>query len=313
MRFEVVDIERLLKKLFAPFQLTDELGSAKRGIPPGTIVRCNDDPWKMETFAPEIDDEDLECPCKECRATALAHIERIMGLGNIGNITHDCIGTTLSDYLSQLQEEYPNIPDHLLNDPKGILERSFRELRLDLPEKKTVKGMSFYTVCPQPRLAYTSENWWRLQSLCEELFTGDIAGQYFSSTRWVVESGKHQDAPNLHFHALVSFLPQKSKNFSRDGIMKIWRNYFPDHDISYKQKRKDGTYNRGVDRVACNTLQIQDDKLKYLTNSETQKASRCSRTTTGSVDTSMSNLQESQRSNHDLRSFSHRKSSSSNG
>ena len=264
-----MDIERLLKKLFAPFQITDHEGSANYGIPPGTVTRYNDDPWKMQVFSPEIDDEDLVCPCDECRANMLAHYERIMGISSgIANSIHDERGTTLSDYLSQLQAEYPDIPDHLLNDPKGILERSFRELRLDLPEKKTVKGMSFYTVCPQPRLAYTAENWWRLQNLCEELFTGDIAATYFSDTRWVVETGKHQDSPNLHFHALVSFLPQKSKNFSRDGIMKIWHNYFPDHDISYKQKRKDGTFNRGVDRVSCNTLQIQADKLKYLTNSE---------------------------------------------
>lgn len=264
-----MDIERLLKKLFAPHQIVDELGSAKRGVPPGTLFRYNDDPWAMDAFCPEIDDEDLDCPCDECRENALAHIERVAGLScGIGNNTYGGEETTLSDYLSQLQKHYPNIPEHLLNDPLRILERSFRELRLDLPEKKTVKGMSFYTVCPQPRLAYTSENWWRLQNLCEELFTGDIAGQYFSDTRWVVETGKHKDAPNLHFHALVTFLPQKSKNFSRDGIQKIWNNYFPNHDITYKIKRKDGSFNRGVDRVSCNTLQIQADKLKYLTNSE---------------------------------------------
>ena len=131
------------------------------------------------------------------------------------------------------------------------------------PDK--VKGMSFYTIVPKERLNYDAFTIGQLASFCEEMFNtrGD---KYFKQCWYVIESGKHQQRPNLHVHLLADFKKLKgasgSKFFLRD-LKTLWKKYFHDEKFSINYNIEG---NKGIDRVDCNTLEIQQDKITYMDN-----------------------------------------------
>lgn len=125
-----------------------------------------------------------------------------------------------------------------------------------------VKGMSFFTVVPEKRFEYIPDRWWKLDDFCKDILIKK-GKKYFNDCWYVIESGKHKDSPNLHIHFLADFKIGGSKHFKRDFI-RLWDRYFtnPIHNIRWER----GT-NVGFHRIDCNTKQLQDDKLDYMTNS----------------------------------------------
>lgn len=132
--------------------------------------------------------------------------------------------------------------------------------------RETLKGLSFYTIAPKKRLPYSGENISKIHDFAREIFISR-AEKYFNEVWFVVESGKHQDNPNLHIHALVEFNKSDkgvsgSKFFMRD-LVACWKRHFsdPEYRIDY-----DTGGNKGIHRKACNTLDIQKESLEYMTN-----------------------------------------------
>lgn len=127
-------------------------------------------------------------------------------------------------------------------------------------KKEKVKGLSFYTICPRQRLPFNESEVMKLEDFCKKFFENE---KLFENVKWVVESGKHKDCPNLHIHALISFKKCMGKNFSR-VLKSSWARVYPDpqYTIDYNVKG-----NKGIHRAPCNTLLIQRDKETYMSNS----------------------------------------------
>lgn len=133
---------------------------------------------------------------------------------------------------------------------------------VDVPREK-IEGMSFYTIVPRTRLPFKEVEVSRITKCAKKIFQNE---KFISFSHFCVESGKHKEKPNLHIHCLCKFHKGKGKNFAR-YLNKTWKEFYPKkkYDITYKEIKK-GKLNVGVDRVPCNTLQIQQDKRAYLEN-----------------------------------------------
>lgn len=132
---------------------------------------------------------------------------------------------------------------------------------LEIEIKTPCKGMSFYTIVPKERLEYNANNISIIADFCQEMF--EMRGsKYFEQVWYCIESGKHQNRPNLHIHMLCEFKAMGSKFFLRDMKHK-WKQYYPEdkYTINY-----DIEGNKGIHRVDCNTLEIQQDKVEYMDN-----------------------------------------------
>lgn len=124
-----------------------------------------------------------------------------------------------------------------------------------------IKGMSFYTIVPKNRMGISEVEVLRLRQFWKKFFEKNR--KLFSKVWYVLESGKHKDNPNLHTHALISFKSGGGKNFSR-LLKKSWSREYPyDFRIDYNENG-----NKGIDRVPCNTEQIQVDKIRYMENDQ---------------------------------------------
>jgi hypothetical protein len=118
-----------------------------------------------------------------------------------------------------------------------------------------LKGLTFYTICPKDRLPFNDDQINKLRMFCEKRFTA----KNFERCKWVIESGKHEENPNLHIHCIGRL---RNKNFKREFITQWNKIYDNEYNISYNEND-----NRGWDMIPCNTAEIQEDKLNYLKNS----------------------------------------------
>jgi hypothetical protein len=118
-----------------------------------------------------------------------------------------------------------------------------------------LEGLTFYTIVPKERLPYNDDQINKLRLFCEKRFVA----KNFERCKWVIESGKHEENPNLHIHCIGRL---KNKNFKREFITQWNKIYDNEYNISYSEND-----NRGWDKIPCNTAQIQEDKLNYLINS----------------------------------------------
>lgn len=138
---------------------------------------------------------------------------------------------------------------------------------------KQVVDWSYYTICPKSRLGLNRLD--DMKKFVKEFFDEKFQ-LYFEELYYVVESGKHEDNPNLHIHFVGKFLKDGSHNF-RSRLIKKWNSIFEaDYDISYKilkkpegkgksnKKRKE--YNEGIKLIKVRTQTILNDKIKYLQN-----------------------------------------------
>ena len=95
-----------------------------------------------------------------------------------------------------------------------------------------------------------------------DFLKNNLTEKYFKKVQWVVESGKHKNNPNLHFHFLGLFNPNGSKNFRKRVLFEAWNKHYPDNPLEWKKPNG----HRGVHVVACCAQELVDDKLKYLNN-----------------------------------------------
>lgn len=171
-------------------------------------------------------------------------------------------------YLKSLREFY-NGEEPVLNERESQNKTILALLhKHGIDRAGVVKGMTFYTICPLKRMPYTPESLRALNDFCVEIFV-QKAKSNFIDNWWVIESGKNKDEPNLHIHVLANFV--NKHNFRRD-LKATWSRHFgsdPGNDILYRNYcKKKQRWNKGIDARACNTKLIQQDKIKYMLNSE---------------------------------------------
>ena len=88
-----------------------------------------------------------------------------------------------------------------------------------------------------------------------------VSQQYFVKFKYVVESGKHENSPNLHFHIFGLYNENGSKNFRKRVLIDAWNKSYPNNPLDWKSKHK-----KGIHCKACCTQEIIDDTYKYMSN-----------------------------------------------
>lgn len=140
---------------------------------------------------------------------------------------------------------------------------AFKLLKDHLPESDAEVDSFFYSIIPKERLPIDPLTLNAMAKFCKTVFENQ---KYIKFSRWAVESGKWEDNPNPHIHAVVKF--SDSKNFAR-YMNTQWRKTFPipEHTISFSRYNKKLKRNvKGIDIYRCMNAEITKDKIKYLDN-----------------------------------------------
>lgn len=148
-----------------------------------------------------------------------------------------------------LMEKHPNRFFPITNECENILKKYTKSEKVP-----KLEGLTFYTIVPEERLPFNDCQINKLRLFCEKRFTA----KNFEKCSWVIESGKHEENPNLHIHCIGKL---KNKNFKRHFITQWNKIYEKKYNIEY-----DENDNRGWDMKPCNTAEIQEDKKNYLNN-----------------------------------------------
>ena len=116
------------------------------------------------------------------------------------------------------------------------------------------KQPNFYwvTITGKKRIEDNENTILKMKSFCEDVFSNESYRRYEKVT-YNIETGKHENNPNLHVHALIIF-EHSTKNFKRDCISRF-NKYFKDYGIDIDMKR-----------FAIHLEKIYNDKLNYLNN-----------------------------------------------
>lgn len=118
------------------------------------------------------------------------------------------------------------------------------------------KQPNFYwvTITGKKRIEDNHDTFRKMKSFCEDLYSND-SYKRFEKVIYNIETGKHEDNPNLHTHALIIF-ENSTKNFKRDCISRF-NKYFKEYGIDIDMKR-----------FAIHLEKIYNDKLNYLNNKD---------------------------------------------
>lgn len=122
----------------------------------------------------------------------------------------------------------------------------------------SIKRHNFFSCCPKYRIGISEGEVIKMVNFLKN----NLTKKYFLKVSWVVESGKHEDNPNLHFHFLGLFNPNGSKNFRKRVLFNEWNKVYPDNPLEWKKPNG----HRGVHVVACCNQELVVDKLTYLKN-----------------------------------------------
>lgn len=142
--------------------------------------------------------------------------------------------------------------------------RAFIIIKDLLPESDAEVDSFFYSIVTKERLPMDSLTLNAMAKFMKIVFENE---KFISFSRWCIESGKNEDCPNPHMHAVVKF--KDSKNWSR-FMMTQWRKIFPDPEFTIDFKRFDKKKKKqvkGIDIYRCMNGMITADKVKYLDNS----------------------------------------------
>ena len=97
-----------------------------------------------------------------------------------------------------------------------------------------------------------------MRHICTTIFNNEKFIR-FKEIAYNIETGKHEENPNLHIHALIDF-NKSNKNFDRD-FKGVWMKEFKDYGIDFKKGGKQLFKGKNVNDVWY-------DKLAYLRNDE---------------------------------------------
>ncbi len=108
---------------------------------------------------------------------------------------------------------------------------------LEYIQEKPLKRFYFLTLTGKDRIPDTPDNIENMLAFGKALFNNDNYIR-FHKVLWNIETGKHQDKPNLHIHACIWF-ENTNKNFhslkpkGRSDVRNTWNNYFKSYGLDY--------------------------------------------------------------------------------
>lgn len=181
--------------------------------------------------------------------------------GNIDFIQDD----ELNNYFSKLLHLI-KINDRVRSEGSEGLTTLNKEYQLYMcklfGKKKRIKGGSslgikFFSCVPKHRIGVSEGEVKKLQEFLKKF----VNEKYFFKYAWCIESGKHPDKPNLHFHLLGHYNDNGIKNFRGRVLKDAWNKFYPDNPLEWNQGKR-----CGIHRVDCNCPKLISDKLKYFHN-----------------------------------------------
>jgi len=167
--------------------------------------------------------------------------------------------------LDDINEEYSfsyfinkvwNYHEHL--DSYGEYKRYIEKLDKKY-HNEGYKGYTFITIAPDKfsnrNIEYTEENFIQMIKFCKAQFSEYTYDYYY----WVIESGKDENAPHLHIHALIKLKKGKSKHHKRN-LECLWKKFFKHGFYTEKNGSRD------YDSHNLNTKECYDKKVNYMIN-----------------------------------------------
>lgn len=127
-------------------------------------------------------------------------------------------------------------------------------------KKKTYSngtGIKFFSCVPKNRISISEGEVEKMR----EFLKKNVSEKYFTKWAYCIESGKHPDKPNLHFHLLGHYNDNGRKNFRGRVLREFWNKHYPNNPLEWKQGNR-----VGIDRKDCNDKQMIKDKLLYFHN-----------------------------------------------
>lgn len=133
-----------------------------------------------------------------------------------------------------------------------------RNLRgIKILTKSNQTGIKFFSCVPKNRIDISEGEVQKMKNFLEK----NISEKYFKKFAWNIESGKHPNKPNLHFHLLGDYNPNGQKNFRSRVLNDNWNKLYPNNPLEWKQGNR-----IGIDRKDCNNEEMIKDKLLYFHN-----------------------------------------------
>jgi hypothetical protein len=190
----------------------------------------------------DSDDESLFGRCDECDK----------------DYWNDRYQSSACKYYDQQHQKYLKSKQYQIDmalEEELRLEEEERQKRLaEKRAKAAMTGWSFLTLSPDHNLRgfnYNSGTIEQLKNWCKLWFKLIEYEEY----AWIIESGKHEDKPHLHIHAMVKLRKGKSGHHKRD-LCNHFNSFFPNHQL----------IGDDYHLVKCNTPEITNDKFNYMIN-----------------------------------------------
>ena len=177
-------------------------------------------------------------------------------LNDMGHIAYLPNGKFMTDNIALIERAQLG---KLHNEVKLYHEWYGKEFKKDKP----LRMFYWLTLTGKDRIPDTPESVKLMTEFGNALFNNNNYKR-FNTVHWNIETGKHQDKPNLHLHALIIF-ENTSKNFhslkpkGRSDVRTLWNNFFNQYGLDIGKDSY--IFFKGK-----NIQQIYKDKLNYLRN-----------------------------------------------
>lgn len=142
-------------------------------------------------------------------------------------------------------------PKYLNTEATRILKKYYRKPSSNVPRH------NMYSCVPKTRIPVNEGEVAKMEGFLRKV----CSEKYFKKVRWAMESGKHEDKPNLHFHIFGLFNANGSKNFRKRALVTLWDKMYPGNPLDWKR----GSH-VGIHVKFCGTELIINDTLSYLDN-----------------------------------------------
>lgn len=167
------------------------------------------------------------------------------------------------DYNYETENRFKNIYDWVQKYDICLEKDYCRIMGIEyIPIKKYT--WNYLTISPFPKLDYTDENKHKLFDFCVNIFNKINMKKF----HFVIESGKDQENPHLHIHALFVYNKGINKNWKRN-VIKLYNKTFTNSKIDWYTKKSRGWYNQVINPMNNKLFDVMiKDKLDYFNNSK---------------------------------------------
>ena len=144
---------------------------------------------------------------------------------------------------------------YLNTEATRILKKYYKKPSSNVPRH------NMYSCVPKTRIPVNEGEVAKMEGFLRKVCTD----KYFKKVRWAMETGKHEDKPNLHFHIFGLFNANGSKQFRGRALVTLWDKMYPDNPLDW-ERGKGKHKSVGIHVKFCGTELLINDTLAYLDN-----------------------------------------------